>query len=161
MLQKFAVAASLVLFSLGASAEGKAGSGPNPYVDCGIGAALFPNTNWAAVSSNVIWDIGTTAVISATASPETCEGKDVVAALFIRDTYNELVESAATGSNAHVTALFDIFSCDSTQLPTAIESFRAGVADVVSEPTYSEQASLEKAAQVFQVAHASSSSCAS
>ena len=34
----------------------------NPYTDCGIGAALFPNTNWAAVTSNVIWDAGTTAV---------------------------------------------------------------------------------------------------
>src|SRR5688572_5993856 len=41
------------------------GAGPNPFSDCGIGAALFPKTGWAAVTSNVIWDIGTTALTSA------------------------------------------------------------------------------------------------
>ena len=42
------------------------GSGPNPYTDCGIGAALFPNTHWAAATSNVIFDLGITAITSAT-----------------------------------------------------------------------------------------------
>ena len=40
-----------------AEANKTAGSGPNPYTDCGIGAALFSDTHWAAVTSNVIWDL--------------------------------------------------------------------------------------------------------
>ena len=67
-------------------ANDQAGSGPNPFTDCGIGAALFPDTHWAAVTSNVIWDVGTTALTSATASPETCSGAKVEAAMFINET---------------------------------------------------------------------------
>ena len=54
----------------------------NPYTDCGIGAALFPNTNWAAVTSNATWDAGTTAVISATASEDTCSGGESLGQIF-------------------------------------------------------------------------------
>ena len=71
MLKKLFLVPVLV-FSLNSNAA-------NPYVDCGIGAALFPNTDWAAVTSNVIWDAGTTALISATASEDTCSGGDVSA----------------------------------------------------------------------------------
>jgi hypothetical protein len=45
-----------------ALAGGPTGSGPNPYSDCGIGAALFKDTEWAAVTSNVTWDLGTTEI---------------------------------------------------------------------------------------------------
>ena len=55
-----------------ADVKAKPGSGPNPFSDCGIGAALFPDTSWAAVTSNITWDIGTTALTSATMSPGTC-----------------------------------------------------------------------------------------
>ena len=47
----------------------------NAYVQCGIGAAIFKNNKTAAIISNIIWDLGTTAISSQTSSPETCEGK--------------------------------------------------------------------------------------
>ena len=85
-----------------------AGSGPNPYSDCGIGAALFTETKWAAVTSNVIWDLGITAITSATASPETCSGKKVETAQFIIDNYDNLAEETAKGQGTHLIAMLGL-----------------------------------------------------
>ncbi|MCC5879985.1 MAG: DUF3015 domain-containing protein, partial [Idiomarina sp.] len=40
----------------------------NPWQHCGIGAMIFDDNTTAAAVSNVIWDSGTTAFTSATAS---------------------------------------------------------------------------------------------
>ena len=78
----------------------------NPYTDCGIGAALFPNTNWAAVTSNVTWDAGTTAVISATASEDTCSGGEAQTAMLIHDKLEGLETDIMTGSGDVYAACF-------------------------------------------------------
>ena len=88
------------------------GSGPNPFSDCGIGAALFKDTKWAAVTSNVIWDVGTTAVTSATASPETCTGANIIAAKFIIDNYDNIVEEIAEGSGDHLASMYGVLGCN-------------------------------------------------
>ena len=61
----FAVA--LTVMAQGALADDfkAVGSGPNPFSDYGIGAALFPTSDVGATVSNVNWDVGTTAVASA------------------------------------------------------------------------------------------------
>jgi hypothetical protein len=132
-----------------------AGSGPNPYVDCGIGAALFPQTHWAAVTSNVIWDIGTTAVTSATASPQTCNGKRVAAALFIRDTYAALAEETARGEGEHLTTALNLFECNGDRHAAAAQSARSAMAARVGSDSYAAQDSIEKAADLFSVMEAS------
>ena len=110
------------------------GSGPNPYTDCGIGAALFPDTHWAAVTSNVIWDVGTTAVTSATASPETCNGKQVAVAQFIQHSYDNLIEDTAKGEGEFLTAMLDIYGCEATSRKEIATSVRSKVAkDVAGE----------------------------
>src|SRR5258708_18836019 len=93
------------------------GSGPNPYTDCGIGAALFSDTKWAAVTSNVIWDLGTTAVISATASPQTCQGKKVAPARFIDATYPSLPEEPPPGHGEHLTPVLNTLKSPSNPPP--------------------------------------------
>jgi len=144
---------AMVGLSSMAHADGakKAGTGPNPYSDCGIGAALFSNTNWAAVTSNVIWDLGSTAITSATASPETCSGKNVKTALFIRDTYQQLVEEAAKGEGTHLTAALNLMECGSAQQGVAIQSVRESMSHVIAQPNYQEQTNLEKSADFFKV----------
>lgn len=127
------------------------GSGPNPFSDCGIGAALFSETKWAAVTSNVIWDIGTTAVTSATASPETCNGKRVVAATFINDTYEKLAEETARGEGEHLTSLLNILECGGAQQGRAISATRDAMADLVTEPGYATQDRTQKAAQFYRI----------
>tara|TARA_R110000782_G_scaffold78327_1_gene156201 strand:+ start:535 stop:1035 length:501 start_codon:yes stop_codon:yes gene_type:complete len=150
---KFLVAATVIAcvsVSAPALAQNKApGSGPNPFVDCGIGAALFPNTGWAAVTSNVIWDIGTTAVTSATMSPETCSGKNLAAALFINDTYENLAEETAKGEGEHLTTLLNILECDSARHPAAITSARASLSGQVSAEGFEAKSHTEKASGLF------------
>jgi hypothetical protein len=154
-LKKAAVGFALLAmtqFSAYAQDDSKApGSGPNPFSDCGIGAALFSETKWAAVTSNVIWDVGTTAVTSATASPETCNGKQVVAAMFINDTYENLAEETARGRGEHLTSLLNILECGEARQGQAIEAARNAMADVVGQPGYATQDRTQKAAQFYEV----------
>lgn len=135
------------------------GSGPNPYKDCGIGAALFPETNWAAVSSNVIWDLGTTALISATASPETCSGKNVKAAQFILDTYDNLVEETSQGKGEHLTTVMNIMECNQTSHNAIASDIRKGAATVVNSSNYDSQPQIEKASMMFNVVFSATQGC--
>ena len=135
------------------------GTGPNPYTDCGIGAALFPETNWAAVTSNVIWDLGITALTSATLSPQTCQGKKIKAALFIRDTYTQLAEETSKGSGEHVTAALDMFQCGSAGRTEAMRQVRAEFGSAVSSPNYSTQTHLDKAGQLYNILEKASERC--
>ena len=128
----------------------KVGTGPNPYRDCGIGAALFPDTNWAAVSSNVIWDVGTTAVTSATMSPETCSGKEVVAAEFILNTYDNLIEETAQGQGEHLTTVLNIYGCESDQQPVIINGIRTKAAAGITNEAFADLSGLEKASRLYE-----------
>lgn len=138
-------------FAYSQSENGNAGSGPNPYRDCGIGAALFPETHWAAVTSNVIWDVGTTAVISATASPETCQGAQAQTAQFIFDTYDSIVQQTAAGSGEHLTAMLNILGCSQQSHAAIISDVRQGVASQVSASDYADKALIEKASDYYDV----------
>jgi hypothetical protein len=155
---KFIVAgATLALTSLFAHAEGAdktPGSGPNPYTDCGIGAALFSNTGWAALTSNVIWDLGITALTSATVSPQTCQGKKVVAAVFIRDTFEQLAEETAQGSGEHVATVLNMMECATSRQAAAAAATRQTMGAVVSQPGYAALPRLEKAAQFYNAVDA-------
>ena len=137
------------------------GSGPNPFTDCGIGAALFPSTHWAALSSNVIWDLGITAITSATASPQTCSGKKVAAAAFIRETYERLAEETARGEGEHLATVLNILECRGEQQVVAASATRDAMAPVVSQPEFGTLPRIEKAARFYQaVESAVAKSCA-
>ncbi len=164
LTKKLAIAAAAsIAFSMGAYADNNdktPGSGPNPYVDCGIGAALFPTVHWAAVTSNVIWDLGTTALTSATASPETCSGKRLEAALFINDTYDNLAEDIARGDGQHLATVLNILECDAARQGDAIANARGAMASAVGDETYLNMSHLEKAAQLFIIMdHSTTRSC--
>lgn len=84
---------------------------PNAWVDCGIGAMIFPSDNLevAAAVSNIIWDLGTTAVTSALSSPESCSGLDnVEMAVFIQSTYASLESDLAKGEGDNLSALAEL-----------------------------------------------------
>lgn len=127
------------------------GSGPNIYVECGIGGALFPNTHWAAISSNVIWDLGTTALTSATASPETCSAKKAKTAQFIFDNYDNLAEETAKGQGDHIVALFNVLGCQASAHRNIIAAVRLDMAKVVGQPSYTDQNIVMKASDYYNV----------
>ncbi|HEX5806305.1 MAG TPA: DUF3015 family protein [Macromonas sp.] len=161
MKKAMVVTAVLMGASFAAQAQDKTpGSGPNPYVDCGIGAALFQDTHWAAVTSNVIWDLGTTAITSATSSPETCSRKKVAAAMFINDTYERLAEETSRGEGEHLTTVMNIMECSPVERVAAIEATRTSMGAVVSQPGYAAQPRIEKASQFFNAVQSAAKNCA-
>lgn len=125
------------------------GTGPNPFSDCGIGAALFPGHKVLAVTSNVIWDIGTTAVTSATASPETCSGKSATAAKFILDSYESLAEETARGEGEHLAALLNILEVKDADRAAVISSLRTQMAQQVSAADYTSTDKLQKSSDYY------------
>jgi len=133
-----------------AMAEGQAGSGPNPFSDCGIGAAIFEN-NVAAAISNVIWDVGTTAVTSATASPETCNGKEVEAAAFIFESYEDLVVESSHGEGEHLDALLTILAVTDDSKANVVSELRVELANLISASNYSEQSAVQRAESLYNV----------
>ena len=136
------------------------GSAPNPYTDCGIGAALFKETKWAAVTSNIIWDLGSTAITSATASPQTCSGKKIEAALFIHHTYDKLAEETASGKGEHLTTVLNIFECDSAHHANAVHQIRGEMGHAVATPNYIDQSHIDKASNFYSIVEkAVSASC--
>ncbi|MBF0456254.1 MAG: DUF3015 family protein [Magnetococcales bacterium] len=150
---------TLMMISGAGVAESKeVGGGPNPFTDCGIGAALFNNKDtqvlWAAVTSNVIWDLGTTAVTSATMSPETCSAKNVKTAQFILETYPKLAEETATGQGEHLTTVLNKFGCGATDHQQIISGLRDKMATQVSQPDYQKQSQIEKSTHYFRALNA-------
>ena len=140
MLKKLFLVPVLVL-SLNSNAA-------NPYVDCGIGAALFPNTDWAAVTSNVIWDAGTTALISATASEDTCSGGDVATAQLIHDKFELLETDLMLGYGDNLNALTASLDCEVSGALTA--SISSDMKSVISDSSYSKNSRIEKSISFYE-----------
>lgn len=85
------------------------------YKQCGIGGALFGNsTPILAIISNVTWDLGTTAAISDSMSPDTCQGGKVKAAVLIKEAFPTVEKDLAAGQGAHLSALANVANCGST-----------------------------------------------
>ncbi|MBL4622601.1 MAG: DUF3015 family protein [Immundisolibacteraceae bacterium] len=157
-----AVTTTLLIFGLqGTAVAGSTGSGPNPFSDCGIGAAIFPNSNIGASISNVIWDIGTTAVTSATASPETCSGKNIETAQFILDTYDNLIEDTARGEGEHLATVLTLRGCSSANRDQTVAMIRQEAGRHISAAGYSSASNAEKASDLYDVvSRATSTFCA-
>lgn len=149
LVTSLVLAATLPSVAMAAKSDKSVGAGPNPFSDCGIGAALFPEHKVLAVTSNVIWDIGTTALTSATASPETCSGKKVAAAQFILESYESLAEETARGQGEHLAALMNILEVDSTQQAAVIANLRTQMADVVTQSNYTSASKVEKSSAYY------------
>nr|CBA27222.1 hypothetical protein Csp_A01200 [Curvibacter putative symbiont of Hydra magnipapillata] len=132
-------------------AAGAQGSGPSPYTECGIGASIFKDTDWAAATSNVTWDLGTTALSSASYSPEMCSPKKVKAAMLIRDNYAQISEEIARGQGDHLSAALEVFGCSAVAQPVAATQVRGEFGRMVSTSSYGGQSQIQKAGQMYQV----------
>lgn len=128
--------------------------GINPWVDCGIGAMIFPGTPVGAVISNVIWDLGTTAVTSAGMSKNTCEGKRVKMAMYIGTTYANLEEETVQGEGQHVRAMLDIASCDKAAHEDIMRSVRADFAKSLQDSAYLQKDGMARAQDYYTLVEA-------
>lgn len=103
----------------------------NPWKECGIGAMIFDDNGTAAAISNIIWDLGTTAVSSKISSEDSCNGMNVAAAKFIQNNYNVVIEETSQGSGEHLSTMLNILEVDKADHAKAIASIRSEMASKV------------------------------
>ena len=144
-MNKYMILAFLAILSLGTMPAKAA----NPYSVCGIGAALFPKTGAAAAISNVIWDLGSTAVTSATLSPDTCSAETVDTAKFILETIENLESDVAIGEGEYLESLASLMQCEiGTDLA---ETTSEKYVSYVSSQEYQSAGKVEKASAFYDI----------
>ena len=125
----------------------------NPYSECGLGAAIFPTNGVAAAISNVIWDVGSTAITSVTMSPETCNEGAIDTAKFILETIDNLESDVALGEGEHLLALATLMQCDASTNMATMTSASYGA--YVSSAAYSSAGKTDKASTFYDIVKAS------
>jgi hypothetical protein len=143
-MKKILLTVSFSLLSILFFPNTYAASQPSAYKDCGIGAGIFENDT-AAIISNVIWDLGSTAITSATASPDTCEGFNVDVASFINNSYDRLVEETAAGQGTHLDTLLSIAKLSEDRKSEVVQAIRVSMAKIVASEPYLAADEVEKA----------------
>lgn len=131
MFKKLTITAAILSATL--SGQAMAQEDINPWKHCGIGAMIFDDNGTAAAISNIIWDLGTTAVSSKISSADSCEGKMVTAAVFIQDNFSTVMEETSQGSGEHLSAMLDILSIDDAQRADVIAGVRHNIAENMSK----------------------------
>ncbi|GGF77356.1 DUF3015 family protein [Alteromonas lipolytica] len=130
MFKKLTMAAALMTATL--SGQTMAQENINPWKHCGIGAIIFDDNGTAAAISNIIWDLGTTAVSSKVSSADSCSGKLVTAAVFIQDNFKKVMEETSQGEGEHLVAMMDILQVEQAQRSQVIAAVRADMAKAVA-----------------------------
>lgn len=115
---------ALALSTLPTAAQANSGKALNPWQDCGLGAMIFPENGVAAAISNVIWDLGTTAVTSNISSQDTCASSKAKTAMFIKATMPSLEQDIAVGEGEYVTAMLELRGCEATSHNEIIDAVR-------------------------------------
>ncbi|CUS47980.1 MAG: protein of unknown function DUF3015 [Idiomarinaceae bacterium HL-53] len=133
------------------------GTQVNPWQHCGIGAMVFPDNGVAAAISNIIWDLGTTAVTSATVSPEQCGTTLMNVALLIDSSYDQLAIETAQGSGEHLNAALNLVGCAPTE--EVVGTLRADLAEVASAANYAEMSHQDKAYSYYSSLDAVAANC--
>jgi hypothetical protein len=152
--------AAIVALSLASTHSFAQDSKLNPWQDCGIGAMVFPDNSVAAAISNVIWDLGTTAVTSASASEDNCNATRVQTARFVTESLPNLEEDIVKGEGQHLTAMLNLMGCGTAEKHVVSTAIRNDFSSVMSKATYSEMDVQQKAESLFTVAeNAATGSC--
>jgi len=131
----------------------------NAFSQCGIGAAIFTKNETAAIISNIIWDLGTTAFSSQTSSPESCSGANTTAAAFINETYPVLEEQFVKGSGSHVAALMNIMQCDTADHNAVISSVQGELTTSFANQAFVTASQTDKAKQMGSMIDRAMASC--
>ncbi|NRF26132.1 DUF3015 family protein [Vibrio coralliilyticus] len=135
------------------------------YKGCGLGhwvANGYAN-GWLAVTTNVTWDLGTTASISYYSTPGSCSGPFYAAAQFIDRTYPELEQETVQGEGEHMLAMLNILECGQKEQEIVRQGIRSDFAKVLANDSYAEMPHHEKADSYYRIVakHASQQCAAS
>lgn len=128
-------------------------SADNLWMDCGIGHWIAgPTLNgFPAMTTNLAFDLGTTATISDISTPSICAGPFWASARFIYKSYPMLEEETAAGNGDYMTAMLDHFECESDTNATIRTNIRKNFFNVINQPNYSQNDINIKAATYYQI----------
>lgn len=132
---------AIIMITLGASSA----FARNVWRECGIGGMIFRGTGWAAITSNIIWDLGTTATSSNVSSDDLCEGKGASTAKFIFENYASLEEQTAAGQGEHLSAMLNNLNCEAGSQAAIITSVRTDMAAAISSASFAQKTQSQKA----------------
>ena len=121
----------------------------NAWTQCGIGAAIFPSTGWAAAISNVWWDLGTTATSSSSSTESQCAGRGDTMGVLIYQNYANVEEETAIGQGEHLNAMMTILGCDSSIQSEFIQDVRTDLLNDVKDASYLKKSKLEKTEALY------------
>ena len=138
-MKKYILAVALLMAS--------AAQARNVWRECGIGGMLFKDAkySWAAVGSNIIWDLGTTATSSNISSDDLCEGSKTAVANFVHENFARLEEQTAVGSGVQLDAVLSKVSCDQASKTQILSGMRQDLSKNVSAKEYNQKSNSEKA----------------
>jgi len=121
------------------------GNSKHVWTDCGIGALIFKETAWAAVTSSIIWDLGPTGSSSTSSSEDQCAGKGASTAHFIYENYALLEEETAAGEGAHLVTMLYILGCEGSTHQEIINSLRTDFGKSIQNSSYLSGSRRQKA----------------
>jgi hypothetical protein len=113
---------------------------------------VFPDNGVAAAISNVIWDLGTTAVTSASASEDNCNATRVQIARFVTESLPNLEEDIVKGEGQHLTAMLNLMGCGTAEKHVVSTAIRNDFSRVMSNTVYPEMDLQQKAESLFNIA---------
>ncbi len=114
------------------------------YKECGLGAMIFKNTPIAAAVSNIIWDLGTTAISSNLSSDENCKGGKAKVAAFILKSYDKLESEIAQGEGQYINTLANMTNKD-------ITAIRKEFSQVIANNDYQSLTKVQKAEKLYNI----------
>lgn len=117
----------------------------NPWQDCGIGSMVFPDNGTASAISNVIWDLGTTAVTSNVSSQDSCGSTKAKTAMFIEATLPMLEQDIAMGEGEYLNAMLELRGCAVTAQQDVVTVLRAKSASNTIDSAQALYSTLESA----------------
>lgn len=117
------------------------------YTECGLGAAIAPNTPVVAAITNVTWDLGTTAISSALTSEGTCAGSPAKVAAFISTSYPALEKELAQGEGQYLDTLVSMTKPADMTKEAFVASVRADFAKVAG----SSASNYEKSEALYNI----------
>ncbi|MCO4785738.1 MULTISPECIES: DUF3015 family protein [Marinomonas] len=153
------VSAAILATAALASTQALAQDNINPWKHCGIGAMIFDDNGTAAAISNIIWDLGTTAVSSKVTSEDSCEGKRIQTAMFIQKSFNNVLEETAKGEGEYVTAMLGMMDCREEDFTAILSNVRIDVADQVAQPSYQGLSVSAKSEAYYTALTANAATC--
>jgi len=124
----------------------------NPWKHCGIGAMIFDDNPTAAAISNVIWDLGSTAVSSNISSQGSCHGKKahMAAAKFIQTNHANLEQDMVMGQGQHLAGLADVLEV--ADKATFNSTVKQQFSQLMMSPKYQALSAQAKAEAMYHIA---------